>query len=88
MQYNKFIAELELRIIVRDGRIKDNRELKCAPSAKIHAEVASQYNLKEFTLLYEGDKVDKRRKAQEVRAHPLIAITKETPKGKYLIKLS
>ena len=85
MQYNKFIAELQL--IVCDGNTKENKILKCASSAKIYTEVTSQCNLKEFTLLYEGDKVDKQRKAEDF-THPLIAITKKTPNGKYLIKLS
>lgn len=87
MQYNKFIAELQLNITVCDGDTKENKILKCASSAKIYTEVTSQCNLKEFTLLYEGDKVDKRRKAVDFTC-PLIAITKKTPKGKYLIKLS
>lgn len=64
-----------------NGDKKENLTLNCTnPSTKIYTEVTSQHNLKDPILLYEGDKVDKRKKAQDFQtsaSQPLIAIIKD-----------
>ena len=74
-----------------NGDKKKNLTLNCTnPSTKIYTEVTSQRNLKNPILLYEGDKVDKRKKAQDFQtsaSQPLIAIIKNPNNCTWIHKL-